>query len=36
VPTKDYEAANKAAAEVKVVEVDTLQQAIDFLNSLAQ
>jgi len=36
VPTKDYEAASKAAAKVKVVEVDTLQQAVDFLNSLAQ
>ncbi|MFI5269039.1 MAG: PDZ domain-containing protein [Chloroflexota bacterium] len=35
VPKQDYPAATKAATKIKVVEVDTLQQAVDFLNTLA-
>jgi len=35
VPKQDYPAASKAASKIKVVEVDSLQQAMDFLKSLA-
>jgi PDZ domain-containing protein len=35
VPRSDYEAAAKAATRLKVVQVDSLQQAVDFLKGLA-
>ncbi|HLQ33078.1 MAG TPA: PDZ domain-containing protein [Chloroflexota bacterium] len=35
VPKEDYHAAKASASRVKVVEADTIQQAVDFLRSLA-